>query len=299
MSKVLPPGPRGNRFTGRAVALGRRDPLNFMTGVARDYGDVSSFRVGSERVFFLNHPDHVREVFLNHYGGFLKGRGNQRMKRFLGEGLLLSEGDTHRRQRRLAQPAFHRQRLAAYAGVMAEMLRLTLAIVGKTLFSADVESEADEVGRAMMGATQQFRAFKLPLSALFERLPLPHLRRFQTGKGRLQQIILRVIEERRRDGVDHGDLLSMLLLAQDEGAGGERMTPAQVWDEALTIFIAGYDTMGVALMWTWYALSQHPEVEARLHAEVDEVLADGRPATLDDLGRLTYTDKVLAESMRL
>ena len=314
------PGPKGNPFFGRMVASSRRDPLKFMTGLAREYGDVCSFRVGFERVFFVNHPEYVREVLVGHYGNFLKGGGRQRAKRFLGEGLLLSEGDLHRRQRQLAMPGFHRQRLASYAAEMAasgercsarwrdgevldiwpEMLRLTLAIVGKTLFGADVEAKDDEVGQAMRAATLQYRAFKLPLSKLLERMPLPHIRRFHQGKERLRRVVLDIIDERRRDGGrDHGDLLSMLLLAEEEGESGRRMTPQQVWDEALPIFIAGYDTTATALMWTWYALSGQPEVEAKLHAELDEVLEGGRAARFEDFRRLPYTERVLSEAMRL
>jgi cytochrome P450 len=200
-----PPGPRGNRYFGRAVRRSRRDPLGFMLDAAQSYGAVVSFRAGRERVYLFNHPDAVREILTGHYDNFLKGRGNLRMRRFLGEGLLLSEGELHRRQRRLAMPAFHRPRLAAYAEVMAdhaartaarwragaqldiaqEMLRLTLAIVGRTLFSADVESRADAVGRAMADATLQFRAFRLPFAHLLERLPTGRLRRFHAGKERL------------------------------------------------------------------------------------------------------------------
>ncbi|HEU4594622.1 MAG TPA: cytochrome P450 [Pyrinomonadaceae bacterium] len=314
------PGPKGNPFFGRAVKSSRRAPLDFMLNLARDYGDVCTFRVGFERVFFVNHPDYVREVFNHHYESFLKGGGNNgRAKRFLGEGVLLSEGETHRRARRLHQQAFHRQRLAAYASEMAastercsarwrdgevldvwaEMLRLTLGIVGKTLFSADVESEADEVGRAMRAAVSRYRAFKLPFAKLLERTPLPRMRRFRQGKEQLQKVVLELIAERTRSGADAGDLLSMLLLAEDDGAGAQRMTPRQVWDEALTIFIAGYDTMATALMWTWYLLSQHAEAEARLHAELDEVLNDSRPAEFADLKRLPYTERVLAEAMRI
>ena len=314
------PGPKGNRFYGRMVRTSRRDPLGFMTMLARDYGDVSSFHVGFERIYFVNHPDYIREVFINHYESFLKGNGQGRAKRFLGEGVLLSEGDVHRRQRRLDQQAFHRQRLAGYASEMAEcaercsarwrdgetldlwpeMLRLTLGVVGKTLFSADVELKDDEVGQAMKAAASRYRAFKLPFAGLLERMPLARMRHFQQGKGRLQKVVLELIEERRRSGVDGGDLLSMLLLAEDdEGADGQRMTPAQVWDEALTIFIAGYDTMATALMWTFYLLSEHPEAEARLHAELDGVLTDSRPATFKDLRRLPYTERVLSEAMRI
>lgn len=313
------PGPKGNPFFGRLVASSRRDPLNFMTRLAREYGDVCSFRVGFERVYFVNHPELVGQVLVNHYENFLKGNGRRRARRFLGEGLLLSEGELHRRQRRLATPGFHRQRLADYAAEMGagaercsgrwrdgqvldiwpEMLRLTLAIVGKTLFGADVESKDDEVGQAMRAATLQYRAFKLPLARLLERMPLPHIRRFHRGKERLRRVVLDIIEERRASGADRGDLLAMLLLAEEEESPGRRMTPEQVWDEALTIFIAGYDTTATALMWTWYLLSQNPEAEGRLHAELDGVLGGGRAAGFEDFGRLPYTERVLAEAMRL
>ncbi|HWS55437.1 MAG TPA: cytochrome P450 [Pyrinomonadaceae bacterium] len=316
---AVPPGPRGNRFFGAMVARSRRDPHHFMTAVARDYGDVCSFRVGFEHVYFINHPDYVRDVLTGHYDHFLKGGGGGRAKRFLGEGVLLSEGETHRQRRRLDQPAFHRQRLAAYAAEMVacgercsarwrdgqvldiwpEMLRLTLGVVGKTLFGADIESEADEVGRAMRAAVSRYRAFKLPLARFLESLPLTRMVRFRRGKDRLRRVVLGLIEERRRTGRDHGDLLSMLLLASDDEEGGRRLTDEQLWDEALTIFIAGYDTMATALMWTFYLLSQHPEAEARLHEEIERVLEGGRAAEFDDLRRLRYTEQVLSESMRL
>ena len=313
------PGPKGNPFLGRLVRSSRRDPLRFMTTLAHEFGDVSTFRLGTERVVFVNHPDYVREVLVNHYSNFLKGAGNLRAKRFLGEGLLLSEGDLHRRQRRLAQPNFHHQKIAVYGEQMIdcaercsarwqdgqtldiwrEMQRLTLDIVGKTLFSADVEAKDDEVGQAMRAATLQYRAFKLPFAKLFERLPLPHLLRFHRGKQRLRNVVLQLIEERRRDGADRGDLLSMLLLAEDEGVNGHAMTAEQVWDEALTIFIAGYDTTATALMWTWYLLSQHPEVEARVHAEIDSFLPKGQQLTFANLRQLPYTEQVLLEAMRI
>jgi cytochrome P450 len=315
---ALPPGPKGNPFFGRLVHASRRDPLNFMLGLAREYGDISTFRVGRDRVFFVNTPEGVRDVLVNHYDNFLKGRGGSRARKFIGEGLLLSEGELHRRQRRLALPAFHRQRIAAYADEMGtaagvccarwrdgeardiwpDMLRLTLGIIGRTMFCADVESQADEVGSAMRDSTIQYRTFKLPGSNFLERIPLPHIIRFQRGKRRLREVVLRLIEERRRDGRDRGDLLSMLLASEYEG-DGERMTPEQVWDEALTIFIAGYDTTATSLMWTFYALSQNPAAEARLHEELDAVLEGGRAATFEDLKRLQYTERVLCESMRL
>ena len=310
------PGPTGNRFFGPLVKESRRDPLNFMLKLAREYGDLSTFRVGRDRVYFVNSPEGVRDVLVNHYDNFLKGRGRARGGQLVGQGLLLSEGDLHRRQRRLAQPAFHRQRIAAYAEEMGaaasrcserwrdgetldiwpELLRLTLGVVGRTLFGADVESETDEVGRALKDVMVRFRAFKLPGADLLGRLPLPRSVGVRRGQRRLRALVLRLIEERRRTGRDHGDLLSMLMLAEGEGDG---MTPEQVWQEALTIFIGGFDTIATALMWTFYALSQNSEVEARLHSELDSVLEGGRAATFEDLKRLQYSECVLCESMRL
>ena len=312
------PGPAGNRFFGALVNESRRDPLNFMLRLAREYGDLCTFRVGRDRVYFVNSPEGVRDVLVNHYDNFLKGRGRKRGWKLIGQGILLSEGDLHRRQRRLALPAFHRQRIAAYAEEMSaaaarcsarwrdgetldiwpEMLRLTLGVVGRTLFSADVESQDDEVGSALRDVMVRFRAFKLPGSGLLDRLPLPQIIRLRRGQQRLRAVVLKLIEERRRTGRDHGDLLSMLLLAEDESSA-EAMTPEQVWQEALTIFIGGFDTIATALMWTFYALSRNPEAEAQLHAELDAVLEGGRAPSFEDLRRLQYTERVLCEAMRL
>ena len=314
----LPPGPKGNRFFGGLVNASRRDPLNFTLKLAREYGDISTFRVGRERVYFVNTPEGVRDILVNHYDNFLKGRGRTRARQLVGQGLLLSEGDLHRRQRRLAQPAFHRQRIAGYADEMGaaahrraeswrdgetldiwpELLRLTLGIVGRTLFSADVESETDEIGRALKDVMVRFHAFKLPGSDVLDRLSLPRMLRVRRGERRLRALVLGLIEERRRAARDHGDLLSMLMLAEEEG-GGTAMTPEQVWQEALTIFIGGFDTIATALMWTFYALSRNPSAESRLHEELDSVLEGGRAASFEDLKRLQYTERVLCEAMRL
>jgi cytochrome P450 len=314
----LPPGPK-RKFLGMDFISFRRNPINFIQRMAREYGDISYFRMGPQDVYFLNHPDYVKDVLVTHQQNFIKGRALQRAKRLLGEGLLTSEADFHRRQRRLAQPAFHRQQIASYGAAMTtyaarmsdawrdgetldiahEMMRLTLSIVGKTLFDADVEAEADEIGDAMTEIVQLFNAMMLPFSELLEKLPLPQKRRFERAKQRLDATIYRMIEERRRSGEDHNDLLSMLLGARDEEGDGAGMTDIQVRDEALTIFLAGHETTANALAWTWYLLSEHPEVEARLHAEIDSVLEDGRLPTVEDVTRLRYTEMVLAESMRL
>jgi cytochrome P450 len=182
--------------------------------------------------------------------------------------------------------------------IAEEMMRLTLAIVGKTLFDADVERDAKEVGQSLTVIMNLFNAMLLPFSELLEKLPLPQKRRFEKARDQLDAIIYRLIEERRRSGEDHGDLLSMLLLAQDEEERSGGMTDEQVRDEAMTIFLAGHETTSNALTWTWYLLSEHREVEAKLHEELDRVLA-GRVPEFTDVAQLRYTEMVLAESMRL
>jgi cytochrome P450 len=269
-------------------------------------------------MFFVNHPDLIRDVLVTNSGKFHKGRALQRMKRILGQGLLTSESEFHLRQRRLAQPAFHRQRIAGYAASMVEygervsgawrdgetydiseeMMRLTLYIVAKTLFGANVEDEADEIGAAMTTLIGAFNYLLLPFSELLEKLPLPIARRIDRAKETIDRVIYKIISERRKTGEDTGDLLSILLLAQDEDDGG-RMTDEQVRDECLTLFLAGHETTANALTWTWYLLEQNPEIEQKFHAEIDRVLTAKRLPTFADYAELKYVEAVLAESMRL
>jgi cytochrome P450 len=312
------PGPRRRVPALDALRMGR-DPLGFLTGLRDRYGDIARVPLGAETLYLFSHPDLVRDVLVTNHRNFHKGRGLERAKMLLGDGLLTSEGEFHLRQRRLAQPAFHRQRVAAYGATMAtyaaarrdrwragttidahqEMMALTLAIVGKTLFDADVEHEAGEIGAALATTFESFHfGFFLPFGELLERLPLPATLRFRKARARLDATIYRLIEERRRAGGDRGDLLSMLLLAQDTEGDGGRMTDLQLRDEAMTIFLAGHETTANAMAWTWYLLAQHPDVEARVHAEIDTALG-GRIPGADDLPLLPYTRMVLAESMRL
>lgn len=311
-----PPSSDGKPFVGHLVDF-RRNPLSFLERLAK-LGDVVGFKLGPQRIYLLNHPDYIRDVLVTNNRNFVKSRGLEAAKKFLGESLLTSEGEFHRRQRRLAQPAFHRQRINAYADVMTgyavqtrerwrngdtldiaqEMMRLTLAIVGKTLFDADVEAEASEIGAALTSIMQLFERITNPLGGLLDKLPLPSNTRWLKAKQRLDSTIYRIIEQRRGTGADRGDLLSMLLLAQDEEGDGGSMTDLQLRDEAMTLFVAGHETTANALTWTWYLLSQHPDVEARLHGEIDAALAGGLP-TADDVAKLGYTEMVLAESMRL
>ncbi len=316
----FPPGPK-SRYPGEVLLGFRKDPIAFLRQAARDYGDLISFHVGPDRLYLVNDPELIKEVLVTQHRCFFKGRGLERTKRLLGEGILTSEQEWHRSQRRLMQPAFHRQRIAAYAQTMIdfavqtgdswenekqtdisqEMMLLTLAIVGKTLFDADVAHEAGEISDAVDEAFSIFHLLMLPYANRLQYLPLPPVKRFQRAKQRLDDTVYRMIDEHRARlalGDDPGDLLSMLLLAQDEEEGNRHMTDLQVRDEALTIFLAGHETTANALAWTWYLLSQNPEAEAALHQELDTVLG-GRPPTLDDLPQLTYTRKVIAESIRL
>jgi cytochrome P450 len=316
-AKEYAPGPKSGLPGDQLVAISR-DPLKFLMKVAREYPDVAHFKLGPQHTFLLSNPDYIQNVLVAHDWNFLKGRGLQRAKKVLGKGLLTSEGNFHRRQRRLSQPAFHRQRIAAYAATMAEytarrreqwkegetreiaqeMMSLTLAIVAKTLFDADVETEAREIGRALGEVLEMFSTFSSPLTEVLDKLPLPKNRRVQQAKLRLDETIYRIIEERRAASEDRGDLLSMLMLAQDTENDGGGMSDEQLRDEVMTLFLAGHETTANALTWTWYLLSQHPEAESRMHAEIDRVL-EGRLPTVEDVERLSYTEMVLTESMRL
>jgi cytochrome P450 len=315
-----PPGPKNPPIVGNLYAF-RSNPLGFLTDAAREFGDLVYFRVANQHMYLVNHPDYIREILVNNQGNFMKSRALQRSKVLLGEGLLTSEGKQHLQQRRLVQPAFHRERLAGYASAMSEsavrvrarwqagssmdvsaqMAQLTLAIVAKTLFSADVESEASEIGAAMTAVLQMFRLLLLPFSDVLHKLPLPSVRRFDRARARLDATIYGLIRERRQSGQDTGDLLSMLLLAQDDDARmpeDGRLSDEQVRDEALTLFLAGHETTANALTWTWYLLSQHPEVERRLHEEIDAVLGDRAPE-LSDVPQLRYAEMILSEALRL
>jgi cytochrome P450 len=311
------PGPKSKTPGDQLMAISR-DPLKFLMKVARDYPDVAHFKLGPQHTFLLSHPDYIQNVLVAHDWNFLKGRGLQRAKKVLGKGLLTSEGNFHRRQRRLSQPAFHRQRIAGYAEIMAEyawrrgeqwkagetrdlaqeMMSLTLAIVAKTLFDADVETEAKEIGHALGEVLEMFSTFSSPLTEVLDKLPLPRNRRVQQAKMRLDETIYRIIEERHATTEDRGDLLSMLMMAQDTEGDGGGMSDEQLRDEVMTLFLAGHETTANALTWTWYLLSQNPDVEARLHAEIDSVL-QGKLPTVDAVEQLTYTERVFTEAMRL
>ncbi len=323
-----PPGPK-QRFPMQFVLRFGADRLGFLQEMA-SYGDVSHMATRGLHFYLINHPDLIQDVLVTHHRSFIKSRALQAARGLLGEGLLTSEGDLHLRQRRLVQPAFHRQRLAGYGQVMAhyaaqaagrwqalgngatvdmsqEMMRLTLGIVGKALFDADVEGEAAEIGQALTEALHAVNRLLLPGGELAEKLPMPANQRAEEARQRLDSTIYRIIRERRASGEDHGDLLSMLLEVVDEESSGgapipetqrSGMSDEQVRDEAMTLFLAGHETTANALTWTWYLLAQNPAEERQLHHELDRVLA-GRLPTMDDLPDLTYTRMVLSEAIRL
>ncbi|HSG18685.1 MAG TPA: cytochrome P450 [Anaerolineae bacterium] len=319
--KRHPPGPKGGLLLGSLRDFSH-DPPAYLVHLAEEYGPISRLRIGPFWVYVIAHPVYLREVLIGQAANFPKARLSQQiLGKFLGHGLLLSNGDFHRQQRALIQPAFHARRVEAYGRTMVEhtqnmladwrpgqvldidreMMRLTMFIVAKTLFDADVSKTAQRAGEAIQelqeAANLEYkRSFAIPMW-----LPTPNNRRIQRATAIVDEVVEGVIAERRAkasDGQveDTGDLLSMLLLAQTED--DRPMDDRQIRDEAVTLFAAGHETTSNALTWTWYFLAQHPDVEARLHAELQAVL-NGRAPTVADLRDLPYTEMVLKESMRL
>jgi cytochrome P450 len=295
-----------------------RDMLGFISRCAREYGDVVLTRFLYVPALFLFHPEHVDYILATHSRNFIKAQSLRSpfFFRLVGNGLLTSEGSFWRRQRRLAQPAFHRDRINAYGETMVdyaermmqswkdgetraiheEMTRLTQDIVVRTLFNTDVSEQYAEIGEALRIIAEPFASQATLRWILDNRLPTPGHFRFNRAVARLDRTIYQIINERRASDEDRGDLLSMLIGTQDED--GSRMTDRQLRDEVTTLFLAGYETTALALMWAWYLLALNPECETRLHEELEEVL-DGRRPTVADLPRLRYAESVVKEAMRL
>ncbi|MGH9929397.1 MAG: cytochrome P450 [Pyrinomonadaceae bacterium] len=312
----LAPGPKGTLVLG-VMSEFSRDTFGFIER-CRDYGDVVSMRFLYLTAYFLYHPDDIEYVVSTNAKNFIKSR-NQRsplFQRLVGNGLLTSEGEVWKRQRRLAQPAFHRRRINAYAETMAtytqrmvstwragevrdihrDMMRLTLEIVVKTLFNADVSADADKVGRVLSRIVTPFAGQATLKWIMDNRLPTTTHRLFNQDAREIDTIVYRIINERRSSGEDLGDLLSMLLKATDED--GSQLSDQQLRDEVMTIFLAGHETTALTLSWAWYLLAQNAAAEHRFHAELTEVLG-GRLPTMEDLSRLPYTEMIAKESMRL
>lgn len=304
------------RWIGADLPAFAADRLGFLSRVARERGPVARMRLGVLPVVLLSDPELVEEVLVRRNKEFGKHYLPSVGGALLGNGLFTSAGDFWKRQRRLAQPAFHKHRLSTYGEVMADyasqevstwidgetrhlgndMMRLTLRIVGRTLFGADVAADAKGLGRDMEVVRQCFVAKLNALQPMPERIPTPTNRRLGKAVRDMDRLLLRVVAERRAGGEDAGDLLSMLLEAQDDSGAG--MTDRQLRDEVMTLFVGGHETTAIALTWTWHLLGQHPDVLRQVRQEIDDVLG-GRLPTTADLPSLVVVERVLRESMRL
>ena len=302
--------------------LMRRDPLRFFTEARERVGDVAGLRFGRIVAHLLAHPDHVRHVLQENHAAYSKrSPGFEKLRLVLGNGLLTSEGDFWRRQRRIAAPAFHHQRLAGFAETMTragedlyerwdraaaertpidlanEMMRVTLRIVGETLLGTDVSGDTDVVGRAVSHVIEDVNERIGAIVDLPLRVPTPRNRRLKRWIAALDAVVGRAIAERRRSGAARADLLDMLMRAKDDDTG-EGMSDAQLRDEVMTIFLAGHETTANAMTWTFYCLSLVPESDRRLYAELHEALG-ARSFRLEDAPALPYAQRVIKESMRL
>lgn len=298
-----PPGP-GMWQTYRRL---RNTPLRafptFLDELQRAYGPVSAFRVPWRRFYFLNDSAAIKDVLVTQQHAFVKSEGTRAMRDLLGEGLVTSEEPLHRRMRRVVQPAFHRERIAAYAQTMqeyaqrwrapddvfdmhAEMMELTLRIASKTLFGVDAGAQADRVAAALHEVVTIFPDVLGPFGAIKRRLPVPATLRFRKARRALDEIVLDLIAHRRKSREDRADALSLVMATRDEETG-ENLDDSQVRDEVMTLFVAGHETTANALTWTWYLLAKHPAVRERLR---EELAAD--PQT-------PYLDAVLNETLRL
>ncbi len=316
---TIPPGPapvKGIFNIMREVGKLHGDFINYFTERFEQYGDVFVMQFGNDKIVFVSNPEVIYEMLVPKTNLFYKGkqyRNRQNgLARFLGSGLLTSDGEFWKRQRKLVAPSLHAKRIEAYAGTMIdvtermmdrwrgqheldvdqEMMHATFEIVGKALFNADLTHDAERVGEALTVLQHAMGGMAL----LPAWVPTPKELRVRRATRALDEMVYGLIAERRRSDKDYGDLLSMLLLARDDEDRG--MSDEQVRDEAVTLLLAGHETTANALNWTWYLLAQNPDAEAKLHEELDTVLG-GRAPTLADLKRLPYTEMVVKESLRL
>jgi cytochrome P450 len=316
----IPPGPHDHSLLGSVRDI-QRDPIGFNMSMMHQYGDIIRVRFLVWPNYMILHPSGIKHVLQENHQNYNKDIFTTRLvKPLLGQGLITNDGQSWLHQRRLMQPAFHRKRLAAFGMLMtnatvamlerwqsfarrdqplnvaAEMMRLTLRIVGQALFSIDLSNEADLVGQAFTTLSTLFTDYTYnPFPPLF--VPTPRNHRIQEAIRMLDKVVHGIITQRHQQGTDMGDLLSMLLSARDEETG-QGMSDQQVHDEVMTLLLAGHETTANALTWTWYLLSQSPDVECRLHAELDQVLA-GQLPTVERLADLHYTRMVLEEALRL
>jgi cytochrome P450 len=304
----FPPGPT-YKMPGKLLRQFIHDPINTLSNIAREYGDMSYFKLGREHIYLINNPDYIEKLLIYDHSNFKKGKRLQTAKAVLGEGLVTSEGDLHKRQRRLIQPIFHPEQIMSYSNTMTdyatrmrdrwkngdivdiseEMMRLTLDIICKSVLNYDIESEAREVGKALTTVRKYSKRLQSPIGHVLDKIPvLPAVRGDREAKKELDSLMYRLIEDRRRrqeqgsnndnnGKSNHADLLSRLIEVQDldsHNSNQEKLSDKQVRDEVITIFIAGHETTANALTWTFYLLSQNQDIEAKLHDEIDSVLGD-------------------------
>ena len=314
---IAPVVPGRLPLLGHTMSLLDR-PFRFLSSL-RSHGEVVRIYLGPLPVYLVTTPELAWQVLATDADKFDKGMVFDKIRPLFGNGILNSDGDFHRRQRRLVQPAFHRKQIAGYVQTMASaaadlveswrpgdvvavdkrMENLALTIVGRALFSTDLGRHVVAEAQRSMPILAKYVIVRAFSPTLVERLPIPANRRFDEAATRFRQVVAEVITAARAEGKDHGDVLSMLLRARDE-ITGEGMSDQQVHDEVVTILTAGSETTAVALAWFFHELGQHPEIEQRFHAEIDQVLA-GRPASalsLDDIPRLAYTDRIISEVLR-
>src|ERR1700723_868356 len=312
----FPPGFQRNLLWFALRKFRPANPIILFQHLVETYGDIAHYKIGPHHIVFLNHPEYIREVLVVQNDNFVKERTVQRTKMLLGEGMITSEGAAHRAQRLTAQPAFHRQRIAEYGGIIVEeagrirdswragerrdiaidMMHLTLNVVARTLFATDLREEVYELAAAINRIMGLYNFLvMLPAAEWLVHLRPPGLAAFVRARRRIDSVVYRMIDAHQCSGVDRGSLLDLMLAASPAEEEGSRQS---LRDQVITIFLAGYETVANALSWTWYLLSQNPEAAARMEAEVDAGLG-GREAVLEDFGALKYTEMVFAESMRL
>jgi cytochrome P450 len=313
-----PPLPRGSRFFGHMPQMAR-DPLTFLTEAVGQHGDMIMLALGGPPSYLAAHPDQLKQILQEEYQHYGKDPRVNKLRVLLGDGLFTSEDATWLSQRRLMQPAFHRQQIAALAGSMVEstavtvdrwqnaaiqqtpldivheMMLLTQRIAVSTLFGMDISDRGEQVVQAVEQVMHQLGGFTKSLLPTF--IPTPRRIRFRRALRMLDALMYQIIDERRRSNLERPDLLTLLLNARDAETG-TGMTDRQLRDELMTLFVGGHETTMTTLAWAWYLLGQHPAIEAKLHAELDEVLS-GRAPTVEDLSNLPYTRMIIDEVLRL
>jgi enediyne biosynthesis protein E7 len=315
----IPPGPRANSMLGKLMEVAN-DRLGLMSSLAKRYGDAVRMPVGPKSLYFFNHPDHAKYILADNAPNYRKGWGLMHARRALGDGLLTSEGELWRKQRKVIQPAFHRDRMADWAdaiadegmamaarlratgqhkpvNVVAAMTELTLGVLGRTLLDTDL-SIYQNIAHSFEAIQDQAMFEMVTLNLVPIWVPLPQQRRFRRAKQALLSIVDEMMSRRAAEGGRGGDDLLTRLADANRSEPDERIRRQRMRDELVTLLLAGHETTASTLGWTFHLLDRHPEVQDRLRHEVREVLGDRRPA-FEDLNRLTYTAQVIEEVMRL